>query len=105
MLTFYDSRLKVIVQVIGMLDYHTCYTAIDSTESTLNLRYHTFIDSAIGTQSSKALAIDRGYHAAVVVHIGEHAILLETEDEVGRFYLRSAHCYSRSYAIGIAIEQ
>ena len=105
MLTFYDSRLEVIIQVVSMLDYHTCYTAIDSTESALNLGYHTLIDCTIGTQGCKTLPIDRRDHAAVVVHIGKYTVLLETEDEVGRFNLRSTHCHSRSYAIGIAIEQ
>ena len=105
MLTFYDSRFEVIIQVVSMLDYHTCYTAIDSTESALNLGYHTLIDCTIGTQGCKTLPIDRRDHAAVVVHIGEHTILLETEDEVRWLYLRSTHSYSRSYAIGITIEQ
>ena len=88
-----------------MFNYHACHTAINSTKSPLDLRYHPLIDGAIGTKSRKTLAIDGGYHAAVVVHIGEHTILLETEDDVRWLYLRSTHSYSRSYAIGITIEQ
>ena len=88
-----------------MLDDHAVHTAVDSAESALNLGQHTFVDGAVGTQSGKVLAGDGRDDTEVVVHIGEHTVLLEAEYEVRRLYLRGSYGHGRGYAIGIAVEQ
>ena len=88
-----------------MLDDHAVYTAVDGAESALNLGQHTFVDDAVGTQGGKALAGDGGDDTEVIVHISEHTVLLEAEDEARWLYLRGSHGHGRGYAIGIAVKQ
>ena len=88
-----------------MLDDYALYTAVDGAEGALNLGQHAFVDGAVGTQGGEAVSGDGGDDAEVVVHIGEHTVLLEAKDEARGLYLRGGYGYGRGYAVGIAVEQ
>ena len=90
---FHDACLNRVVEIVRMLDDYAPHTAIDSSEGSLNLRYHTFIYRSIGTKSGETLTIDCRDYTQVVIHIGEYAILLKAEDEVRGLNLRGRHGY------------
>ena len=45
----HDTSLQRVVEVVGMLDDNTMYTAVDSAEGSLYLGDHALVDGAIGT--------------------------------------------------------
>ena len=82
-----DTCFECVVEIVGMFDDNALYTSVYSAESAFDFGYHTFVNGAIGAQGGKALAVDGGDDAVVIVYISEHTILLKAEDEVGGLYL------------------
>ena len=70
-----------------MLDDYALYTAINSAEGTLNLRYHAFVDCTISTKRGKTFTIDSRDDTQVIIYVSEHPILFEAKDKVGWLYL------------------